>query len=185
MKKNTYKIMVLILILFTHIQAQDIDLKKQPGYIDLTQIQIPQYAGKITNITLGPSLLSIAKQNVNGDEELSKMLSGIFSIQVKSFEIDSMIEHEIRPKIKEIEDKLNKEDWQNLIQVIDNDEYTNVSLKYDKEKLVGLLVMSLEDDEVSFVNIVGTINLEQLGNLGNGIGLPDSVFENLEESFDK
>jgi len=183
MKRRMYMGICIILILFTRIQAQDIDLKKQPGYIDLEQIQIPHQAVKITNISLGPPLLRIATQTVNGDEELSKTLSGIFSIQIKSFEIDSIIAHEIRPKIKEIEDKLNKEDWQNLVQVMDNNEYTNVSMKYDKGKPVGILVMSLENGEASFVNIVGTIDLEQLGNLG--IGLTDSVFYNLEKSIEK
>ncbi|MCJ7812969.1 hypothetical protein MUP95_06610, partial [bacterium] len=60
---------------------------------------------------------------------------------------------------------------------------TNVSMKYDKGKPVGILVMSLENGEASFVNIVGTIDLEQLGNLG--IGLTDSVFYNLEKSIEK
>ncbi len=154
-------------ILFTHIRAQDMDVKKLPGYIDLEQIPIPNNAGRVTNITLGPPLLQIATRTMNGDDELTETLSGIFSIRVKTFEIDREMTQEIRPKLAAIEEQLNKEDWQKMVEVKDRDDYTIISMKYDKGQAAGLLIMSLNDDEASFINIVGKIDIDKIGRLGS------------------
>ena len=183
MKKRIGLSVLVILILLTQLQAQDTDVTKLPGYVDLEQIPIPSKAGKITNITLGPSILGIVQQAVNGDDELSETLSGLFSIRVKTFEIDSQIAEELKPKILAIEEKLNSENWQKIVEVKDLDEYTTISMKYDKEKTAGLLIMSLEDDEASFVNIVGSIDFEKIGKLGGGLHIEalDSLKRDMDE----
>ncbi|MBN2031579.1 DUF4252 domain-containing protein [bacterium] len=183
MKKRIGLSVLVILILLTQLQAQDTDVTKLPGYVDLEQIPIPSKAGKITNITLGPSILGIAQQAVNGDDELSETLSGLFSIRVKTFEIDSQIAEELKPKIEAIEEKLNGENWQRIVEVKDLDEYTTISMKYDKNKAAGLLIMSLEDDEASFVNIVGSIDFEKIGKLGGGLHIDalDSLKRDMDE----
>lgn len=169
MKRRIGLGVLMIFVLMTQLKAQDMDVTTLPGYVDLEQIPIPSKAGRITNITLGPPLLRIATQTVNGDDELSETLSGLFSITVKTFEIDSQVAEELKPKIEAIEEKLNNEDWQRIVEVKDIDEYTTIRMKYDKEKAAGLLIMSLEDDEASFVNIVGSIDFEQIGKLGGGL----------------
>ena len=181
MNKVVSKIFMVFLFFCSTLLAQEIDIKKQPGYVDLSKIKIPGKAGKVTEISLGPALLKLAAGiSENSDKKLSKTLSGIFSIQVKSFEVDSVEAKKIRPIIAEIEKKLERERWEELVRVKEEDELTIISIKHDKGKVVGLMVMSLQPgDEASFVNIVGNIDLKNIGKIG--MGLNESALDSLQK----
>jgi hypothetical protein len=174
----------LLLTFCARVQAQDAEIQKQPGYVDLAEITIPDKAGKVTEVSLGPAILKLASQvSHREDEDLTETLSGIHSIQVKSFETDSVEAERILPIMDKFEVKLNQEKWQRLVRVKDGAERTTVSIKYEKDKVVGLFVMALESSgEVSFVNIIGEINLNSIGNLGVDLDIPalDSLKKSAE-----
>ena len=177
---------LLLLVFCVGVQAQDIDLEKHPGYVNLEEIKIPEKSGKITDISLGPALLKIAQwARDDEDENLKKGLSGIFSIRVKSFEIGYDEAKKIRPIMDKIEEKLIREKWERLVRVKEEDELTNISIKFDdKGKAVGFLLMSLDPgNEVSFVNIIGgDISLKNIRNIG--MGLSDSALDSLKMDLD-
>ena len=174
---------VLLISLAAGVGAEEQDLKDHPGYIDLDEIKIPGNAGEVTEISLGPALLNFAAQmSENGDEDLSENLSELMSIRVKSFDVDSTETEKIKPIFEKIEKKLAGEKWERVIRVKEKDELTNISVKYDEGAIVGLLVMALESGkEVTFVNIVGKLDLNSLGNLGT-ISLDESVLDSLKKS---
>jgi len=173
--------MLLLVFSFTAL-AQAIDLKKYPGYIDFDQIVIPDKASKVTEITLGPALLKLAAMADNGDEDLSTTLENLHGIQVKSFDINTEQAAKLQPVMDKIEAKLNKEGWERLIQVKGEDERVVVSVKYNDDKMVGLLVMSVESgDEASFVNVVGSIDLSDLENLN--LDLDQSAIDSLKKNI--
>jgi hypothetical protein len=179
-------ISISILVFCAVLKAQDPDIRKMPGFVNLEEIQIPGNAGEVTEISLGPPLLRIARTaHTNGDEHLSESLEGIFSIQVKSFDVDSFQAIQVRPIMDKIEKQLAKEKWERLVRVKKAHEMTNVSIKYDKGKAVGMLIMSLNPgNEASFVNIVGNIDLAQLGELSD-FGVDTSPLDSLEGLSDK
>ena len=89
----------------------------------------------------------------------------------------------IRPIMDEIEKKLGEEKWERLIRVKEEDEITNISIKFEKEKAIGFFLMSLDSEEVSFINIVGgNIDLKNLRNIG--MGLDDAALDSLEKGLD-
>ncbi len=165
--------------------AQDEDLKKYPGYVDLSDIVIAKDAGEVTEVFLGPAVLKLAaKMEGNGDEDLSDALEGMKGIQVKSFSIDETAAEELRPIMDGIEENLRKQGWERLVLVKSEDERVVVSVKPEGDNLVGLLVMALEPgSEAAFVNVIGTINLETIGNLG--VDLDESVLDSLKEHMEK
>jgi hypothetical protein len=167
--------------------AQDTDITSYPGYIDLSEINIPESAGKATEITIGPSLIKMVSQLAEeGDNNIDINLTGCVSIQVKTFDIDSIVSEEIRPAIERIEMKLQKENWKQIIRVKEGNELTNISMLFDedKNKTLGMLIMCLEpDDEASFINIVGDIDLNKLGNIGKC--LDGSTLDSLKKILEK
>jgi hypothetical protein len=175
---------LLFLVPFVAAEAQETDLKQYSGYVNLEEIKIPEKAGEVTEITLGPALLKLAaKTSEEGDENLTKALGGILGIQVKTFEIDSAEAESIQPIMDKIEANLNRDGWERLIQVKGKNERTVVSIKYDNDKTAGLFIMSVEPgDEASFVNIVGSIDLNTIGNLG--IDLDDSTLDSLKDTLE-
>ena len=186
MKTRSWLALAIIFsVLTATVEAQEIDLEKHPGYINLEEIEIPDNAGKVTDINLGPALLKLAQWAENEEDDLTKSLSGILSIRIKSFEIRFRDTEKIRSVIDKIEKKIKSENWMNLIQVKDRDAYTNVSMKLDGEKSVGLLLMSLEPgDVVTFANIVGgDIDLKRIADFG--LGLSGSARDSLHRAFRK
>ena len=49
----------------------------------------------------------------------------------------------------------------------------DVFLKLEKEKIVGLVVIAAQATQLTFVNIVGPIDLDQLAALGGHFGGPE------------
>jgi hypothetical protein len=186
LKRCLIVIPVLLIVVSAASIAQQIDIKKHPGYVDLDDIKIPDAAEEITDIDLGPALLALARLGADeDDEDFDKGLSGLLSIRVKSFKVDMEDTDEIRHVMKKIDKKLNDENWTPLIRSRSHDELTNVSMKIEDGKIVGFFLMSMDsDDGVSFVNIIGgNVDLESIKNFG--LGISDSALDSLEKSLEK
>jgi hypothetical protein len=152
--------------------AQDFDLISQPGYVNLDEIEIPDNAVDVTEVSIGPELFQMI-QNFSGEDvpEMPKM-DGFMNIQVKTFDVDELMAQELRPKMEKLEAKLRRENWVPIVRVRSGEEFTNVSMKYskDKKKSLGLFIMSLNPSEnASFVNIVGNVDMNMLRNMDLGI----------------
>jgi hypothetical protein len=181
--RNLSLFMLAALICFGMAAAQE-DITKHPGYIDLSGIQIPNGAGEVTEVTLGPEIFGMFGNW--GDKEKGKEnpfgKGGLFSINVKTFEIDSEITGNIQEEMAKIEKKLQKENWTPIVRVKSGEERTNISIKFDKgnQKTMGLLIMSVEPgQEASFVNIVGSVPLEALSNMG--VDMDASAMDSLKQ----
>lgn len=167
------------------ILAQEVDLTKLPGYVDLGMIRIPEHAAEVTDIDFGPALLRLAGlvQINDEDEELGKILSGLMSIRVKSFEIRPDETENIRSIMEEIDQKLTHDAWESLVRVKGETQLTNISIMFDKNKIVGFFLMSLEGGEsATFANIVGVnIDLDSIRKIG--MGLEDLDMDGIFERF--
>ncbi|MBU0742382.1 DUF4252 domain-containing protein [bacterium] len=161
------------------------DLKNEPGYIDLEWIVIPDDADEIQDIDLGPALISAAADaEAHGDSELYKAFKMIKSIRVKSFTMDDA-SPEIDKAVDKINKKLKDKDWKRLIYVKDDEEIVTVSTKSVGDDMVGLMVVAYEPgNEVSFVNVVGDLDLAYLISLAGKLH-GDSLAAFLEELEDE
>ena len=74
--------------------------------------------------------------------------------------------------------EVEKKGWDRIVRMKDRDEAADVYIKTENDGIIGLLVTAFnEDDEAAFVNIVGDINLETIGKLGDKFDIPslDSI----------
>lgn len=174
-------VVVFLLVCALSAQAGD-DLSGHPGYVDLDRIQIPVGAEDVTEVNLGPELLKLAAGMENGNAELSDTLEGLFGIRVKSFGLTPETADQIRPIVEDMQHQLENEGWKRLVYVKEGSELVLVSMKYDPvepEKMAGMMVIAFDPaDEVVFVNMVGSINLSDIGDLVDGI---DVDIEDLAE----
>lgn len=178
-------ILFLSLVFFSQMPAQDINVEKHPGYINLEEIEIPSESERIIDISLGPAFLRFINDFLNDKSDKdSRILTGIISIRVKSFDIRLKDTDKIRSIMKQIEEKLGREKWERLVRVKDEDELIDVSMKFEEEKPVGLLLMALDPgDEAAFVNIIGkNIDMKTLGCIR--MGLKDSFIDCLTRRLD-
>ncbi len=176
---------LFILNPLTILYAEEDSFKGHPGYVDLDEIKIPDKAGEVTEVHLGPALLKlISKAADDEDDDFVATMSELKGIQVKTFEIDSVDAGAILPIMDRIEDKLKRDGWERLVLVKERDERVVVSVKPEGDKAVGLMVMTLEPGhEACFVNIIGTIDFQSLHDMD--IDLDPSVLDSLEKHMHK
>lgn len=156
-------------------------IKDTPGYVDLEWIKIPPEADEIQDIDLGAVLLGLAASaEENQDEAFLKALAMIKSIRVKSWSLDGA-DPTAQKAIDRITDRLDKDDWQRLIYMKDDDETVTVSTRYEGKNMVGLMLVTYEPgDSVAFVNVVGDLDLGTMLSLAKQFD-EDSIAGMLEE----
>ena len=157
------------------------DVAKEPGYVDLEWIRIPDDADEIKDIDLSPMLMSVARDaQENGDDALVQALAMVRSLRVKAFSATAAMDKELSSTVEQVTAKLKKDQWKRLIYVKNEDETISVNTRYVDEKLVGLMLVAYEPGEsVAFVNVVGDLDLATLLRLAGEI---DS--DNLEEMLE-
>ncbi len=150
--------------------AQDAKLK-MPDFGSL--------AGKATdsvNVSLSPWLLRIAASFVDDKDEDSaatkKLLAGIKSIEVRSYEFDSDFAYSAAD-IDAVKAQLAAPGWSQLVQTHDrkNNEDVDVYIFVENNRTRGLAVISREPREFTIVNIVGSVGVDDLAKLGQHLHL--------------
>jgi hypothetical protein len=134
-------------------------------------------AVETVDVTLeGPLLQMAAKflSNEKPDEaQVKALISGLKSIQVKSFEFATPGEYP-ESDVEAIRSQLRAPAWQRIVGVVSKREGENAEVytKMVNDKIAGLVILAAEPRELTIVNIVGTIDLSQLSALGGRFGVP-------------
>jgi Domain of unknown function (DUF4252) len=125
------------------------------------------------NITLGPVSLGflsfISRFGGEHDPNIAaarSLLHGLHKVQVHNFEFAA--DHTYRQSdLEAIRSQLAAPDWRHIVEVWDRAENESVDIycTLDNHKLTGLLIVAAEPREFTVVNIVGTIDLDQIAGL--------------------
>lgn len=171
-----------VLLLAAAAGAAAQDLAKEPGYVDLEWIAIPDQAREIKDIDLSPMLLSFARDaRENGDDALVQALGMVRSLRVKAFSLEPGLDAEVAATVEKVTARLKKDKWQRLVYVKSDDETVSISTRYADDRLVGLMLVVFEPgDSAAFVNVVGDLDLGTLLRLAGEID-GDNLETMLEE----
>ena len=135
MKTTTPLATLAILALALSAPAMDeSEVRRLPGYVDFSDVQIPEDAGKMTVVNLDPLLIGILAEK-DDDPEFKEALAGIRSIRVKAFEADRDVAAELRHIVDRIDQQLKRDDWRELIRSRGGDESVVVSMKVDWKRI--------------------------------------------------
>ncbi len=173
-------IKILFVIIFAaalNLFAQDKeDLSKYPGYVDFGNLSHFLKGDKVTEVNLESYLLKMVSNLTAKDEpELSQMLSGLKLIKVYSFDAEAKDSKDLMDKVNQLNNILAEKNWDRIVKVKSPKENTNVYVKTsnDQNEIVGLVVTSLQKNgQSSFINIVGKIDMNALGRLGEKFDIP-------------
>jgi hypothetical protein len=100
------------------------------------------------------------------------LLSGLKGIYVRSFEFAAPGEYS-EADVESLRSQLQAPTWSKMVSVRSKNDGENVDVffKMEKDKIAGLVVIAAEPMELTFVNIVGPIDLDQLSRLGGQFGI--------------
>jgi hypothetical protein len=138
-------------------------VEDEPGYLDLSFVDIPSDADEVQDIDLTAVLDDMADDaRAEGEEELADLLAMVRSVRVKFFSVGED-DAAVREDVERVMKMLDDEDWTRIIYIKDHDETVSVSTKSHEGTIVGLTVVVYEPgDSAGFVNVVGDMDLGRL-----------------------
>lgn len=153
----------------TAFAAPEKDYSKMPGYVDFDAMKIFDGVESSIEVYLKGSLLVLVREAVKEDDpELGDLLSEIETVRVQVFPLDGMDSERVMEKTSEMGRQLEKKGWEIAVRVREDDEQVHVYLLPGKnDNIAGMVVMVVEDDdEATFVNIVGNFDPSEIGRIG-------------------
>lgn len=170
-----------MLVLPTMVLAQfDTD---HPGYFPIEDLGILPAESINLEINLpGAMLKFIAAATDEDDPDLSRIAENLKSIRVRGAELDQAGLERVRSGFQNAAQKLKTAGWSSMVRVREEDEEVYIFFKEEGGQMLGLTVLTLEDEEAMLINLVGNIDPSDLSGLAEGLDLDlpdiDSVTDN-------
>lgn len=165
--------LLLTLLWISALWAQE-NYEKLPGYVDLKGIDEFKNADETVEVFITKPLLKLVASFSSGqDSSLANLLSGLALIRVEKFDIPKKKLKKVTKLIQRTSKELESKHWIRMLRAKEKDEHVEIFIKEDKGHVAGLLIMSVKKDkEAVFVNIVGKIDMDQLGKLSKKFDIP-------------
>jgi hypothetical protein len=147
------------------------------------QLTLPDFtsleakASETVNVTLDASLIGLAGRFLDPskpeDAAARKLINGLQGIYVRSYTFDSDFAYP-RREVDLVRKQLTAPGWRSMVQVHDvkNHNDVDIYLCVDGNKVNGLAIIASQPREFTVVNIVGSVDLEQLHELEGHFGIP-------------
>lgn len=150
-------------------RARAQDLNREPGYIDLGDVErwFDSEPKIVVNIK-GALLELVAEASRYEDPELSELLHKLRAVQVRGFDLRRLDFDDVERRISALAKRLEGEGWDTVVRLRDDEEQVDIQVRVDEGVIAGMVVMVLSPDEEEsfFVNIVGEIDPKQIGRIG-------------------
>lgn len=157
------------------------------------ELKLPSFPGlreqatESVDLTLGWMPLHLMGWLVNDADpdsaQVKETLKGLKSVQIRSYRFSADYAYP-QAEIDRLRAQLSAPEWNPLVQVRkrgerggQDKEHVDIYVALEDKKVKGLVIIACEPRELTIVNIVGTIDLEQIASLrrtfvppANGIG---------------
>jgi hypothetical protein len=134
-------------------------------------------ATEVVDITLGTWPLTLASKLMDADDaedaEVKKLLAGIKSIAIRSYQFDSDFVYS-KEDVAAVRDQLAAPGWTQLAQVRkrgNKSQEVDIYMALDGDHAKGFAIVASEPRKFTIVNVVGSIDLNQLAKLRNQMDL--------------
>lgn len=135
-------------------------------------------ASKTVDVNLDQSMLKFACQFLDQKDadqaQAKKICSNMQGIYVHNFEFEKEGEY-TQEDIAVLRAPLTDPPWSRIVNVRSKQDNENVEVYFKKEgaKFTGLVVIATEPTSLTFVNIMGPIDPEDIAKLGGQFGIPE------------
>ena len=157
---------------------------------DRGQLRLPEFAGltekasESVNVTFGPELLGLAARFLSADDPESaaakKLVTSLTGVYVRNYTFDTDFAYP-KADVEAVRRQLSAPGWTRMVETRSRKENTDVDvyMLIENGRAQGLAVIAREPREFTIVNIVGSIDLEQLHDLQK-LGVPDLELETVK-----
>ncbi len=141
------------------------------GRLDLPSFtHLQSKASEVVDVTLGTWPLALASKLMEADDpesvEMKKVISGIKSIAIRSYEFDSDFAYS-KNDVDTVRSQLASPGWTRLAQVRKHkkEQEVDVYAALDDKRITGFAIIASEPRKFTILNIVGAIDLDQIAKL--------------------
>ena len=160
---------------------------EHPGRLDLPSFShLQSKATEVVDVTLGAWPLALASKFMEADDaesvEVKKLISGIKSIVVRSYEFDTDFAYS-KDDVDAVRAQLAEPVWSHLVQVRKRgkaDQDVDVYVALDADTAKGFAIVASEPRKFTILNIVGSIGLDQIAKLQRHMDLHVDLDDALE-----
>ena len=153
---------VLCALVSMPVLAQEDELKDLAGFIDFGDLSATYGEPKIS-INIGGTLLQfVGAMSGEGDSETADILSELKGVRVFGYSTanDPAVATQ---KFAEVRSTLRSQGWEPVVQINETDEQVLIYMKLNGSSMEGMTVMTVDDEEVMFINIIGKLDPKQIG----------------------
>ena len=173
-KQSVCSVAIAVAVLLGHAA----DAAAQGAQLQLDHLSpLAARASNVVDVTVDAAMLQLASGFVSNakanDAAIKQLIANLKGVYVKSFEFDRDGAYS-EADVNAIREQL-KAPWARLVNVRSRGETVEVYAYRERETSTGLAIVVTEPRELTVVNIVGPIDLAQLGALGGQFGIPKVV----------
>jgi len=145
--------------------------------------RLGERAKEVVNVRLSAGMLGLASAFLSDEDaeqaQVKSLVSGLEGIYVRSYEFTEEAQYS-DADVEQIRSQLQPPTWDCIVSVRENGpggESADICLKKNGEQIAGLTILAAEPRELTVVQIVGRISLEDLAKLGGNFGIPEMSFD--------
>ena len=174
MSTITRKLVPLILLLAFPAILRAQDLKLPPGVEKLAS-----KAKETVEVNMDGPMLHWASKFLSAEDpeerKAAKLVANLKGIYVRSYEFSDEGAY-TAADVEAVRAQFRSPEWSRVVGVRSERDGDNVDVffKLENEKIAGIVIISAEAKELTFVNIVGPLEVDQLADLGVNLGFPSS-----------
>jgi len=134
-------------------------------------------AKEVVEVTMDGPMLHWASKFLSADDpdeaKAAKLVANLKGIYVRSFEFDKEGEY-TAAEVEALRSQFHAPGWSKVVGVRSERDGDNVDVffKLENDKMAGIVIICAEAKELTFVNIVGPLEVDQLADLGGEFGVP-------------
>jgi len=169
MKQFRICLAFLVVALLTGTAKAQNTVERDPGYIDLADIESWFGSEATLEVNIKGALLKLVSEaSRHEDPELADLLTNLKAIQVRGYTLTPSQLQGINQRTAELGRRLARSGWDTVARVREDGEDIHMYVKATDDAIAGLVVMVVSpgENETMFVNIVGDINPEEIGRIG-------------------
>lgn len=141
--------------------AQEDALKDLPGYVDFGELN-SIYGEPKVNISIGGALLGfVGAMAKNSNPETATIFNKLKGVRVSVYATGGDSGAAL-DQVNRVKNLLTASDWQPIVQINEDDEQVQIFIKMDGDKMNGLTLMAVDDEEAVFINVIGQLDPNEL-----------------------
>ena len=170
--RGTLLVLLLTLMAFLISSCGITASRSNEGYANLDSPGISD-TNRTMSISLGKTTLRFAARFLDDDPETQALLRSLDGVRVRIYEVTGDT-NRIAANFEHMGDKLGNDGWQPVMLIREEGELVQMFTKSSSDSVLGMTIVSADNDEVVVVNVMGDIQPEYFGDVMVALNVDDA-----------